>query len=1330
MNPRDKNQQLFEKIKHVRQLVSGPEKSNASLDRALALMREVLAQRPNSNQIQDLGQKVQSIYDKYQKRQKEILQLEQDGRFDEAIAKLKSLSVEGLRDFRTRDEVMDIHAYQATLQQRLSALEEPAPPSETENGREKERLVALLGDAQALLKKEEFNEALSLLEEAPESPDVADLRTRIERKRSEKIDRVVSMVNETIENNQWEEARELVARLQSLDPTDGRAKAVAKKVSHEEERYREENEHKHKLEQATSILAKSSKDLKDIENAIRYLEEAAARRLNDPEVEALLTRAHRFRGEVLESQGLVATLEQAGEYEEALKKIDNLIQKGMSTYEDVKGRRDIFEAKTQLEVKVREFAESKAAKQHALAADVMEKDPHLAMEYIEKGLGLPYIPKNRREALENLKLEAKRAIQNLEDAESQVREGLRLMDESEDYQKAASLFENVLARHPHLDYVNRHLERARKGRRSRLIRDARMKSMQVKGLLATKKVDQVKQGVRDIFKILEGVSPDEEIQAIQAQCESMMATVHEQDAVETEIEEAIPLLEEALKSNLDEARVLLESMGSDALKDPRIRRYQTRLNQKENHQQVLENIQILFHKNDLAPALEEIRILRGKVGELPEVVKLEGEIVSTHAFRRACDAFENGYYDDAKRGFSTVVRLASLYVHDAQRHLEQIAANTKREAQSETIYDEALTLQLAGNLKEAYHLLTNYENPPSSHKTKITELQREIREAWHKHLREQIEKALQTNKLPYAHDLVHDMEAIQASEDTLIISKVRKEYAIKEAQVAERSKNWAEALRLWREAENFDFEDERIRKGIQKSLRNKAIAEFDATENLDEKIDILEEIYDPQHVDRVVDRRLMLAFIARGKHRQALTIASTRGEGRSRFAKQAKEIKALCLELEKAQDKFDKGAYQASVKIVQRCARKFPNYKDLLQELFRTRTEHVVDALLDEARDLASSDEGIVKNLSKYREILAVDPDHPEAKKRCEDLNAQFEVHIGTLAQDSLRLDGDENARMDEVVEKIHEIREAITIANEKQKIKLRPHLERLAKRESNLKAFNRIMNTIKDLLADAVETGEFGHVDRKVTDALNYVPIRNWEITEINKKIREAKENRKQIEALAHQIRDALTGENFTALEDPIDALERLDPDDTYKMRKEHLIFKDPDTGEALSLNALKAWARTHARNLEEIRQWRHRHFFDPDELVERENRIRKEADETMDHQKLGEELNQLSKYIAGKVNRIPAPPVKPLSAGSRALVEEMEKIKRELFEKAERLVSEATDILDKENEVQNLVADAGKRIDEKDYENARPLIERGLALAPYHKLLKHFISVVRNES
>jgi len=258
----------------------------------------------------------------------------------------------------------------------------------------------------------------------------------------------------------------LLHNAQSLDSEDSKVRSVTDQLHKSFIEYENEEEVNKKKQRARDLLCRT-KSIESVDVAIKILEEVFSIRPGDLDAASLLDEAQKLRSEFLQSMGQVATLEQAGQYEEAIKEINDLIARGFYEYDG----HDIFELRSELEKKQREFTDQKAEKYYNKAEAEVDNNPKLALSYIEKGLSLLAMPKVRRDALEDLKIKVELAIEQNILIEKKVR---KMVDNAQEcmktkkYAEAIVILERAVALMPNFSEVQIYLDIANKKLKEKL----------------------------------------------------------------------------------------------------------------------------------------------------------------------------------------------------------------------------------------------------------------------------------------------------------------------------------------------------------------------------------------------------------------------------------------------------------------------------------------------------------------------------------------------------------------------------------------------------------------------------------------------------------------------------------------------------------------------------------------------------------------------------------------------------------------------------------------------------------------------------------------------
>ncbi len=322
--------------------------------------------------------------------------------------------------------------------------------SDNQGKSERISLQKILNMAMSYLHKKEFNEALAFLGDCPDDiPEIEHMLQEFVKAKKKEINTLLKEAENAQHRKDLPTACQFLRRALTLDDRDDKVRAAQECLRNALVNAEHEEQLSGKKKRAGDLL-KNPSSISDIDTAIRLLEETVAASPGEIEAESLLKDAQRKRGDFLKEIGLVSTLEQAEEYEEALTKLNDLINWGRREYIDDKGNRcDIFEYRSQLERKVENFSDQKAAKYLKKAEDALDqgRNPRLSLKYIETGLGLPGIPKNRRDAFCELKMRVELDLEELREVEIIIKEACNLMDQQK-YEPAISRLKSALARFP------------------------------------------------------------------------------------------------------------------------------------------------------------------------------------------------------------------------------------------------------------------------------------------------------------------------------------------------------------------------------------------------------------------------------------------------------------------------------------------------------------------------------------------------------------------------------------------------------------------------------------------------------------------------------------------------------------------------------------------------------------------------------------------------------------------------------------------------------------------------------------------------------------------
>ncbi|MGD2087137.1 MAG: hypothetical protein PVH61_13220 [Candidatus Aminicenantes bacterium] len=1182
--------------------------------------------------------------------------------------------------------------------------------------------------AESYLQANEYNEGLAILENCSNDiPEVASLRQSLELAKRKKIDTLLAEIESTANQKNWQKAFDLAARVQQLDSEDSKVRSAVERLRSAFASERHEQEFNKKKHRAQALLKRSGKSIHDIETAIRLLEEVVSGEPGELDAASMLDDANRLRSDFLRSKGIIATLEQAEQFEEALEKIHDLIQRGFSQYEG----ENIFDYRSQLEKKARIFADQKAANLLKKAEDELDNDPKLALHYIDKGLALPALPKTREDAFNELKLKVKHAIEKYEKVEKLVQQADQLISK-QDFQQAISILENALAKIPNFPDAKNYLDQARQGLKDKVLQEARITIARVEAGISNETIGKSREKILAVMDTLQ--LDGEEAGVLSTRCREILEKIKQLEQSEKELQKTVERASEALEKNdFSAAESEIQSLPKELQKRPEIRTLRSRMTRKQDTENALDKVKQLYEDDQLEAAREQIKILKNRDRQHREVNQLYNEIEGTYQYNRGVEAYNEGNLKNAGRAFKKIVKIGGDQNDEAHEYLQKIQEMSEQDRQAKQSLKTAQKHTEAKRYKEAYQILTEVEGIPSSVKQKVMELRAAVKEKWRKELIRKITACLKTNGLEEMLELAEGLKEIRRPEDNKLLNNVSKSHYIQLAERAASQHNWCDAYQHWQEAQKYDAADQMIKKGLLTAKKQNFLYEAEAAQNEKEVIRILESIVERQPtnlspLDSQIDERLYHAYLITEEFSKALTMAGMRMRLNAQFAAQARSIKEFCLRMKKSKEKFQRGAFSESLEILNQCQGNFPEYADIIQEISERRTDDIINKLLAEAQAMERKGENEVYILAKYREILDFEPNHRLAKKKSEFLSTRFNRNVKETIKEAVRCKEDENISAEEIDYLINRIHEMMTIATEDQKARLTPHLDNLTDKLHNVRFIDDKIIRIEAQLTEAKETGDFSSVEQEFRDIVDIASFRNRAFNKMVKRIQIAKERRIKCADLAKEIENAFKELDFARIEILVDDLKQLDQDDEFSIQRNRLKFEDTYSHQKITFDQLKEWARKCRQNLDTLKGWFKTNRMNAEALEEEEWKLREDTEYDFNYTRLAQGLRKLAgKYRSG-AERLITHPEPPRSQPAQQILKEAEERVKQWGEKARELETEAQEIQANEEKVKELVQEAGKMINDGNYAQAKTCVEQGLALSPTNKLLRHYNEVIHN--
>jgi len=1190
--------------------------------------------------------------------------------------------------------------------------------------------------AHAHAERREFNEALALLdellEELPESEreEIEHLKYFFDVQRSQHLDELHKKASQARDEGDWEIATELIDEARALDP-EGEYKGFKELAEQVSQRAREVGEEtRSKKKQLVKNLLETTRTIEDIDAAIKLLEELIAKQQDDLEIRSLLDSAQERRRTLLAKVGQIATFEEGEQYEEALKEVNSLIQQGIRELPDVDTDQqlDIYEYRSSLEIKAKVFAEKKAGKYLGQADSALnENKPELALTYIRKALDLPSLPKEREDDLNDLQIKAEHAKEEQEELEATVGEAVDLMNQKGDFEQAIRLLENVLASVPEHSSARTNLDRARQGLERRCIKEVRNALSIAEARLRRKRLAEARAQLEAAAETVEELGDSGDAEALQQRYDQLFAELEEAEEREEGIQGAEDELRGALDSgDLSTAEDILQSLTPEARKDPRISKLRSQLTRRQDVESAVEGVQQALDDGDFEGArkqMQSIKRRRLKSDEIPELAK---KVDASYFFHQGRDALAAGDLTAAKRSFNRVRKIGDIFADEAEDELESIAEQQERLKREKKLFSQAVKHQEAGRFEEAHRLLMEVgEDLGPAHK-ELLKLRAQVGRAWRKELSKEVRDKLKADAYDEAFELSEKLATFKMASDTALISRARLAYHMNRARIAARNGEWSSARAHWLEAEKHDPTSEEIAAGLKEAKKQNALREAATARDVQKRLALLESVFDPHNPDAAVYPQLARELIRAAEYRRAARLADVvLADPNSELAADAEILKRLCQQLEESEHQLKQGAHLVSIELLQKCRKDFPTFDDALALILRNRRQEAVESLWTNAQRLENEGQKLAHTLPLYRELLAIEPSHRDARRRNQELLEELDRYVQDLVHEAQQTKNEPNVLLDQVEEKIREIDSIAKVANKDQGPKLEHWRRELNAKRRDLRTFEDKSKLIKTLLAEAKATGEFQIVEGLQADLANLVSNRYQGLVALSRELREAKDGRRKAEKLRARIEEAFSRKEFAQLDSLTAELIRADPKDDFQLRGEfHLI--DPVSKEPITFAELSEWARERQNNLQQLSSWFDVRRPDRLSLEEREDQLRTRRVRAHDRGWLISGLERLAESYREVAERLRDLPDQPLSPKAVEIEIEAREERQSLNGKAEQLAREARRMKEEDDDVRELIEQASQLIDNKEYGAARPIIDQGLEIVPDHEVLRYFHGVV----
>jgi hypothetical protein len=898
--------------------------------------------------------------------------------------------------------------------------------------------------------------------------------------------------------------------------------------------------------------------------------------------------------------------------------------------------------------------------------------------------------------------------------------------------QAVRILEEVVGKLPNFKVAQRHLDRAQNYLKTKIKKEAILKIVKIKTWILQDFLDKAHTEIMDTLENFENI--DEDDNTLRSECDKLLEEVNKKEQIKRNVTKTVESVKKAIEeSDFEAAKTEINALDVKAQEHPEIRKLHIRLTKIQDIDDALEKAQQSFDDGNLQSAHDQIGVLKGRVNNNKHILHLYNEIESAFSYQQGEDAFNHRRFAEAKKAFQKIIKLDTLYQEEAIEKLETIEKLKETDKKVRYDYKKALQYKEAQKFEEAYSILVTIEDTLTTIKDQVISLRNEVRQKWRRQLVKQIQENLKMNAFDQVFQLSEKLENIKRTEDSKFIYEARKKYHIHMAQNASSSREWEEALHHWQEAQNYNADDPSILKGLQETKIFEALNRADTTEDEYEAITILEKVLDYQNIDPTVESRLRHLYFLSEEYSKIMHLLELKTDLKSKYRTRTRKEKNLLTELRESKEKFNSGAYNASIEILDNCLRKYSEYHDMISELLQRRKQNIIDTLFKEAKESKNKGESVVYILPKYQEILSIEPDHREAKRCNVTLLEKFKNYISELIHECIQMENDENTLLEDIEGKIAEIEiiNARKIASDQQSVKIRPHLERLFVKRRSLLTLQKKQMQIRGLLNEAKVDGDFNEVDRVISDVISITSTRNIKFNNLIKEIKEIKKCRNQVVTFTNQILDAYNKHEYSTIERLSDDLTRIDPDDDFSIQNKQLQLVDTFSNQELGFKDLKAWAQQRRQNLQRLTAWFDENQIQTeiDTLKQEESQLRENNKKEYDSIVFVKNLEKLSNDYKNRCERLVSPPEPTLSERGENIIKRAEDFRKNMLKKSNNLNVEIISITQNEKLVKELSEKAGNLIDTRKYEEAKPFVEKGLTILPAHKLLLHYNELIQDE-
>ncbi|CAM2064786.1 hypothetical protein SCOR_05395 [Sulfidibacter corallicola] len=1186
-----------------------------------------------------------------------------------------------------------------------------------------------LVQADDLLAKGQFHEARTALEDLPDSPEKRDLEQRLAKAVNRSLREIMDRFRDTIAAGDFQTARSCIDQARFLAPRDTEVQAAAADLYEREVAHRRHKAWAEKRDHAVTLLDHGAKSLENVEQARQLLEELSTDPESGPQIGELLERANAERAQIKKMLGQLATLDEAKRFTDALRMVDQMIERQLTEITDSDGNtHDIYAYRGKLEGRAADVAEQKAGDKIEKARQCEKENPHLALTYIQKALELPYLPDKKIDQLQSIKDRLDLAIHERERVNDRMQEALRLMNEHNEFQRAAFILEEISVSHPHMEQATYYLERARGLEQRRLLDHLRQSVVRAQTDLRRAQLEQAKTGLQHVLEQLSTLEENEQATALHHRCNELLDEIYRREDVAEAVRNAAARLERLLASkDLDHAKTLLERLDREVRENPTIHDLEIQLVQQQGFHQNMELARHAFREGRLENAREQIAILSERWPGNGDVEALSQNVEAASQFQAGCEAFEAGRFQNARLAFERVCALNARHREEAASYLGRLTQLEGQEEEARALHEEIQLLDERGLLGQALARLESEPLKPSSYRDRLVRLKVDLHDRYRAQLVTRLETILANRDFEDAAEVLEQLTDLSGTEERNLVHRVRLEHAVFRAEQAAQSGDWTAAITHWEAARKLNHRDEHIANSLAHAHLRLAFEHAAVETDPERELHVLEPLFRAQKPNLELDRRLLELYFRTDKRHRAREIARMRQNAGGSLEAIAKTALALCRDLDEVEDMYAKGAIRAALERLQQAGRGHECFGEAVQQRYRDFQAEAVRRLASDIEDLEIRRESVVTLLAKYTELTRIDPDLQEPRERLGALLVRFDAHVQELIQRAVRLEREEPG-LDELEDMAEQIRQALGQAKEAQKTKLMAQLHKIDQRINGLKMFEHKMKMVEGYLEEAKETGDDSAVDRLFAEAVQYVKYHHHRVQSMKRRIQQVREQRQKVHDSAAALATAFAEHDFAEVSRLVQELFNLDPNDDYHARRTVGRLRDRFANRTLKLAELGAWAEQRLANLEMLRAWHRQSAPDLDDLLGREAHLRKEQEQKRDHLALAKGLKDLADEAERRLLNLAEPPEPATSEPARALVDDIHHGRTLLEAHRKKWQSESDACLMHYERLEDLLARAGDAIDRRHLSEAGALVLQGLELDPFNKHLLYYKRVIEH--